>query len=93
MRGKVRRSDRATGRARACGCVARLTARFQDCMECAVLLVCGARHGVLAGACKVRLRGVFWGRRTLTKVKNRKVVGHPRLVGGQERGGLVGKDD
>ena len=93
LQGNVRRCDTTAGRARACGCVARLAARFQHRAAYAVLSVCGARQGVHAGARKVRLRGVFWGRRTLIKVKNRKVVGHPRLAGSQERGGLVGKDD
>ena len=67
MRGKVRRCDTAAGRARACGCVAGLTARLQNRTACAVLWVCGARQGVHAGARKVRLRCVFWERRTLIK--------------------------
>ena len=90
-RGKIGRCDRAGGRARACGYAAGLNAGFQDRTACAVLRLCGARQDVLAGARKVRLRGVFWGWRTSTKVKNRKVVGHPRIVGGQARGRHVGQ--
>ena len=60
--------------------------------------VCGT-FGVRGKAGRARWRAqgpaevCVLGAAHIDKVKNRKVVGHPRLAGSQERGGLVGKDD
>ena len=90
-RGVAERWGTRRGRACAGGYVLGLTARLQDRTACAALSVCGTRQGVHAGARRVRLRCVCLGAAHIDKVHTRKVVGHPRLVGGQERGGHVRK--